>query len=285
MSIIPCATNPELQVLIKRYVEVLKTEAHNLGDHGLSEEQFYKSGLFRGAIESIRGEFSATMRSKREFFNEVLNHMQDKGFIKEWESSGSSNRHDYTVNLNSGRIAVIELKGCLDGNNTNIFDRPANAHEFVIWSLCTNVASNPKKSVWSGIHTRLSAEIITREERVDGLIVWDMLCGTIDRPCPKLHHDPSRVTEVGQYVTPPPCIYVFPATIPSPRNNPHPKAQRLEDVELLLAFQNCFGGKTDEINYVDFEVEHREQETERLTRVTRGNITVKQSELTSIKRK
>lgn len=285
MSIIPCSTNPQLQKLIKNYVEALKTQAHKLGDHGLSEDQFYKSGLFRGAIESVRGEFSATMRSKREFAREVLNHMQDKNFIKDWDSSGSSNRHDYTVRLNSGRIAVIELKGCLDGNNTNIFDRPANANEFIIWSLCTNPAADPKKNVWSGIHTRLSAEIITREERVDGLIVWDMICGTIDRPCPKLHYDPTRITQVGQYATPPPCIYVFPATIPSPRNNPHPPAQQIQEVEMLYAFQLCFGGREEEINYVNFEVEHREQETERLTRITRGGVLVKESGMTSIKRK
>src|SRR6266700_780489 len=112
MSIIPCSNNLELQKLIRNYVEVLKTEAHKLGTHGLTEEQFYKGGLFRGVIESVRGEFSATMRDKREFVRDILNYMQDKGYIKEWESSGASNRHDYAVTLTSGRIAVIELKGC-----------------------------------------------------------------------------------------------------------------------------------------------------------------------------
>ena len=218
MSVIPCSNNPELRRLINEYVEVLRTQAHTIGSHGLTEEQFYTSGLFRGAIESVRGGFSATMRDKREFARDILNYMQDRQFISDWESSESSNRHDYRVQLRSGRVAAIELKGCLDGNNTTIFDRPANAHEFVLWSLCTNSAADPKKNAWSGLHTRLSAEIISREVRVDGLIAWDMVCGTVDRPCPKLHHNPERVTRVAQFATPPPCIYVFPATIPSPRN-------------------------------------------------------------------
>jgi len=122
MSVIPCEQNEGLQKLIRQYAETLKTEAHKLGAHGLTEEEFYNSGLFRGAIERIRGQFSATMRDKREFGRHVLNYMQDQGYIADWESAGESNRHDYVVRTKSGRVGVIELKGCLDGNNTNILN-------------------------------------------------------------------------------------------------------------------------------------------------------------------
>ena len=124
MSVIPCQKNESLTELIKDYAEVLKTEAHKLGNHGLVEQEFYNS-VFRGAIERVRGQFSATMRMKREFVRHVLNHMQDRGFIQDWESAGETNRHDYTVRLKTGRVSVVELKGCLDGNNTTIFERPA----------------------------------------------------------------------------------------------------------------------------------------------------------------
>lgn len=144
MSVIPCEQNAELQGKIRNFAEILKTQAHKLGEHGLDEQEFYNSGLFRGAIERIRGQFAATMRDKREFVRHVLNHMQDRGLIAEWESSGSENRHDYTVKMPSGRIAVIELKGCLDGNNTNIFERPPHAQEFIIWSVCTNPGADPR---------------------------------------------------------------------------------------------------------------------------------------------
>lgn len=284
MSVIPCECNTDLQRLIREYVEVLKTEAHRLGTHGLSEEEFYNSGLFRGAIERVRGQFSATMREKREFARHVLNHMQDGGFIQDWESAGEANRHDYVVRLHSGRVGVIELKGCLDGNNTNIFERPASAQEFVIWSVCTNPGADPRLNAWSGIHTRLSAEIISRQQRVDGVIVWDMVCGTVGRPCPKVAADAARTTAVAHYTLPPPCIYVLPATVPSPRNNPRPAAQALDDVHLLKAFHDCFRGHDDEVNFVDFEVEYRGVETVRRTRVRRGGQIAKESNLTAIQR-
>lgn len=284
MSVIPCQKNAELDKLIDDYADALRVEAHTLGTHGLSEKDFYDSGLFRAVIEKIRGEYSATMRGKREFAQHVLNHMQDNGFIQEWESAGEANRYDYAVTLPSGRIAAIEMKGCLDGNNTNIFERPAHAQEFVIWSVCTSPAADPRHNAWSGLHTRLSAEIIVRQQRVDGLIIWDMVCGTIGRPCPKLEGTEDRLTTLGHYRVPPACIYVFPATVPAPRNNPHPSAQDIDDVQILKAFHDCFGGRDDEINYVDFDVEYRNSDTVRRTRVRRAGATVRESRLTAIRR-
>ncbi len=284
MSVIPCQQNKNLRKLIERYAEVLTTEGHRLGDHGLGENEFYNSGLFRGAIERIRGQYSATMGPKREFVRHVLNFMQDRKAIAHWESAGEKNRHDYTVHLPSGRVSVIELKGCLDGNNTNIFERPAHAQEFVIWSVCTNPGADPRKNAWSGIHTRLSAEIVSNKKAVDGVIVWDMVCGTVGRPCPKMKDAAERLTTVAQFELPPPCIYVMPATVPSPRTNPTPAAQALEDVHLLQAFHDCFGGRGDEVNFVDFEIEHQGAETMRRTRIRRGGEVVRESQFTPIRR-
>lgn len=284
MSIIPCEQNGALRKLIEEYSENLKSEAHKLGAHGLSAQEFYNSGLFRGAIERIRGQFAATMREKRNFVSHVLDHMRDGGYIAGWDSAGEANRHDYVVRLNTGRIAVIELKGCLDGNNTNIFERPPQAQEFVIWSVCTNPGADPQHNAWSGIHTRLSAEIIFREQRVDGVIIWDMVCGTVGRQCPKVAADVGRSTMAGPYVLPPPCIYVLPATIPSPRNNPHPAPQSLDDVQLLKAFHDCFKGRDEEVNYVDFEVAYHGADTVRKTRVVRNGATQRESDATAIRR-
>lgn len=284
MSVIPCQQNAELRKRIEEYAEVLKVEAHRLGNHGLSEKEFYDSGLFRGSIERIRGQFSATMREKRTFVALVLNYMQDQGFIADWESAGDANRHDYAVTLNSGKTGIIELKGCLDGNNTNIFERPPHANEFILWSVCTNPGADPRHNVWSGIHTRLSAEIISRSQQVDGVIVWDMVCGTLGRPCPKLTARPDAKTVVGPHELPPPCIYLMPATIPSPRNNPRPPLRSVEDTELLKAFHECFKGRAEELSSVDFEVSHRGSDTVRRTRVIRdGEITV-ESDQTAIRR-
>ena len=285
MSVIPCEKNQDLTKLIRDYAEVLRTEAHKLGNHALDEQEFYSSGVFRGAIERVRGQFSATMRMKKEFVRHVLNHMQDRGFIRDWKSAGESNRHDYVVSMKTGRVSVVELKGCLDGNNTTIFERPAHAQEFIIWSVCTNQAADPRKNAWSGIHTRLSADLIDRQQRVDGVIIWDMVCGTLARPCPKLSGTQERMTAIAQYMLPPACIYVLPGTIASPRNNPGPVAQSLDEVHLLKAFHECFQGASEEVNYVDFEIEQRGQETFRKTRIRRAGVVSKESEMTPIQRR
>jgi hypothetical protein len=282
LSIIPCEQNQGLRDQIERFAETLKTEAHRLGDHGLDEIEFYNSGLFRGAVERIRGQFSATMRGKREFVQHALNHLQDGGFIAEWDLTSDASRNDYSVRLNSGRMAIIDLKGCLDGNNTNIFERPTNADEFVIWSLCTNPGADPRRNAWSGVHTRLSAEMISRNQHVDGVILWDMVCGTIGRPCPKLN-DPSRLTDLGPFRTPPPCIYILPASIPS-LAAPHVDAQSLENVELLAAFHACFGGHDDELNFVDFDVAQLGNEMLRKTTVRRAGTVQQTSDMTAIRR-
>ncbi|MFY0633367.1 MAG: hypothetical protein JXQ91_06120 [Vannielia sp.] len=284
MSEIPCIKNEDLRKKILEFSEVLKTQAHTLGNHGLDEQDFYQSGLFRGSIERIRGQFSASMKEKRAFVALVLSYMQDEGFVADWGSAGEANRHDYFVELNNGRTAIIELKGCLDGNNTNIFERPPHADEFVIWSVCSNPGADPRHNVWSGIHTRLSAEMIDRGQRIDGLVVWDWICGTTARPCPKVALDPSSLTEVGQYKLPPPCIYLFPGTVPSPRNNPKPRVNQISDVGILQAMHECFRGNPKDVNSVEIEVAHHGAETVRTTTINRGGAKQKTTEPTPIRR-
>jgi len=280
----PCEKNAALKARVASLAEVLKTEAHTLGDHGLDDQEFYNSGLFRGAIEQIRGEFVASMTPKREYVSHVLNHMVDEGFIQDWLSAGAANRHDYSVTLNDGRTAAIELKGCLDGNNTNIFTRPPHADEFIIWSVCTNPSADPAKNVWSGIHTRLSAEMIDRDQRIDGLVVWDYVCGTVGRPCPKLVEAPDRLIELGPYRLPPPCIYMFPSSVPAPRNNAAPQPQRVGNVGILDAMHRCFGGRDEEVHSVFFEARYEGTDLQRKTRIERNGTLMRATGFTSIKR-
>ena len=165
-----------------------------------------------------------------------------------------------------------------------LFERPPHAHEFIIWSVCTNPGADPRHNAWSGIHTRLSAEIISRDQLVDGIVIWDMVCGTIGRPCPKLLADPSRTTVVGPFSLPPPCLYVLPATIPSPRNNPSPSPQALAGVQIMQAFNDCFGCVEAAINYVSFDVQHRGPDTVRTTRIRRDGAIQRESNPTAIRR-
>lgn len=287
-AVVPCERNPDLERRIREYAETLQTQGHRLGNHGLDEEEFHQSGLFRGAIERVRGQFSATTRDKREFVRLVLNHMQDGGFITSYEATGGANRHDYAVLMPDGRTCAVALTGCLDGNNTNIYERPDLAREFVIWSLCTNPGADPRRNAWSGIHTRLSAEIVTRRQQVDGVVVWDWLCGTLSRPCPKLLRDPdpdSRLTTVGRYRVTPPCICLMPASVPTIGTDPDPPPHELEAVAFLQALHGCFGGLDDEVNSVGVSVSTCDGEVMRQTTVSRGGVIIHQSEPTAIRRR
>ena len=111
MSVIPCKQNRELRTKIKQFAETLKTESHILGEHGLDEREFYDSGLFRGAIERIRGQFAATMTDKREFVRQILDHMKEGGYIAQWRSTGEANRHDYTVTLRQREVSRYRTQG------------------------------------------------------------------------------------------------------------------------------------------------------------------------------
>lgn len=249
----------------------------------MPEEDFYNSGVFRGAIERIRGQYVAKMYEKRRFYKAILNHMQDNGFIRDFCSAEQKNRYDITVTMPSGKICAIELKGCLDGNNANIFERPAHAQEFLVWSMCSNKGASPPRNCWSGIHTRLGADIIVNSKVVDGLIVWDWICGTIGRQCPKIQNQIERATKVQNFIVPPPCIYIFPNTIPNFRSNPKAKAQKLENVEFLDALNKCFAGRPAELNFVSFDVKSENQTIFRRTTVVR-NDDERQSDFTEIKR-
>lgn len=283
--VIPCELKDDVRTRIETYAGELKAVAPTLGSHGLDEKSFYESGLFDAAIERLRGQRAASMSVKRNFLREVLDYMKAGGFIKEWAYTGTGERHDYQVILNDDKVSIFEAKGCLDGNNTTIFQRPANADEFLLWSLCQNPGSDPKHNAWSGIHTRLGGKILAEKELVDGLIIWDMLCGTAGRPCPKLDADSSRVKTLasGRNV-PPPCLYLFPRTIPDPRNNPAPRAWGLRDVGLLKALYDAFGCRDEDVTSVYIEARMEGANVQRRTILVKEDSTIAQSDWTTLKR-
>jgi hypothetical protein len=283
--IILCELLPETRDRIEAFAEDLKRHAPQVGTHGLTEQEFWDSGIFRSAIERLRGTQAASTSEKREFVRSVLDHLQTNGEIRRWEFSGSGERHDYDIEMSDGTRCVVEAKGCLDGNNTNIFQRPPQADEFLIWSLCQNPGSDPRHNAWSGIHTRLGAEIIHRKQKVDGLIIWDMVCGTRGRPCPKLNADPTRGTTLpdGKRL-PPPCLYLFPRSIPDPRNNPTPACWRLEEVKLLHALWRAFRGNDSDVVEVRIEARMEGPNLQRRTRFLRDGVEFYASDWTTLRR-
>lgn len=279
---IPCELSKEVQSRIKLYADALFAAAPKIGEHGLSEEEFWGSGLFRSAIEKLRGAQAATMIEKRRFIEWVLSKAKTSGRIKDFKFTGTANRHDYQVTLPDGRQSVFEAKGCLDGNNTNIFQRPSNADEFLLWSLCQNPGADPRHNLWSGVHTRLGGKIIAEKERVDALVVWDMLCGGPGRPCPKLKE--RRGVKIKNRIVPPPCIYIFPRTVPDPRDNPVPSLRKFVEVGLVKVLLDEFGGDERDVTEVYIEVRMNGPNVERKTRLVRSGSVVAESGWTELKR-
>jgi len=282
--IIPCELRPETKNRIAAYAEALIQAAPSIGDHGLNEQDFWDSGLFRSAIERLRGTQAAFTADKRRFMESVLDFLAQKGEIEGWVFAGNEERHDYEIVLPGGWLSVVETKGCLDGNNTNIFERPPHADEFVIWSLCQNPGSDPRHNAWSGIHTRLSAEEIHRSQRIDGVVIWDLICGTVGRPCPKLAN-PERATLLANgRAVPPPCLYLFPRSLPNPRNNPHPAVWKLEEVRLLHTLWKNFQGRPEDLIQVQIETRMEGADIQRRTRFTRQGEEFSTSGWTTIRR-
>jgi len=282
--VIPCERLPDVRVLIEEYAEALKSAAPGIGTHGLNNDDFRDSGLFGAAIERLRGQQAASMAAKRHFLECVLDQLKRSKRIKDFSFTGHGDRHDYRVNLNDGRTSIFEAKGCLDGNNTTIWTRPADADEFVIWSLCQNPGSDPRLNAWSGIHTRIGAKIVAERTLVDGLIIWDMICGTKGRPCPKLATNLARGTTLrnGKLV-PPPCLYLFPRTVPDPRNNPNPKTRKLAEVGLLKALYDAFRCAESDVTEVGIEARMQGADVERRTVLRRQGKRITQSDWTVLK--
>lgn len=283
-NVIPCDLLPETRAAIGQYAIELRKAAPSLGTHGLDEEAFWDTGLFHGAIEKLRGIQAASTERKRRFIEDILGFLKDRRLIADWTFSGGAERHDYCVVMPKGRVVIIEAKGCLDGNNTNIYVRPPNADEFIIWSLCQNPGANPKHNAWSGIHTRLGAGIIHRPDRVDGLIIWDMICGTTGRRCPKLVAHPERETVLARRNVPPPCLYLFPRSRPEPRNNPSPAPWRLEEVTFLHALYKAFHCDHGDVTQVRIEARREAANLQRKTTLLRGGEVVCESGWNAIRR-
>jgi hypothetical protein len=217
-----------------------------LGDAGVTAQQFPM--LLRAAIESLRGTASATTSDKRNFLETTLTYGVEQGVFTGWEFVGTENRQDYRVDLPDHTAVSIEAKGCPDGNNITIWDRPGWAQEFIVWSMCPeSLAHQPGEGVWSGIATRLIPKLTAEKAVVDALIFWDARCGSALRRCPKAFGVDglrSRATSIpgqdGRDWVPPPCIYLFPVAPPVVRNNPNPRTHTLETCKFADALLTLF---------------------------------------------
>jgi hypothetical protein len=245
---LPCR-HPPLDVdKVKRLLQELPSIAPDvLAAEGIDADAW--SALLRAAVESLRGAYSATTSDKRRFVEAVLDYGVAQGLFASWSFVGTENRQDYRVDLPDETAVCLEQKGCPDGNNTNIWDRPGWADEFVVWCLCPeSLVNQPGAGAWSGVSTRLLPKVYAERQLVDALIFWDGRCGSDQRRCPKRYgvedlRDKATSIPSQQGTTnwlPPPCIYLFPRSIPHVRNNRRPPVHTPGTLKIAKALLNLF---------------------------------------------
>jgi hypothetical protein len=247
---VPCRhqlDNSKIVSLIKLLRGLPKAAPELIQKHGIDPVDY--DLLFRSAIESIRGVFSATAEDKRKFLQVVFDKMKDSGAVKEWQSIGTKGRQDYRIMLPNKRSICVEAKGCPDGNNMNIWERPTWAEEFIVWSQCPDsLQHNPGHGIWSGVSVRLVPKMVVERQQIDAFVFYDGRCGSKHRQCPKsfgLTDDlRSKATDVKGYPDsrwmPPPTIYLFPRTIPHPHTNKQPPVHDLRSCQFANALLETF---------------------------------------------
>jgi hypothetical protein len=205
--------------------------------------------FLRAAVESLRGSWAASTTDKYRFIAEVLKFGATRKAWKSWAPVGTAGRNDFRVELNDGTLISIEAKGCPDGNNTNIWDRPGWADEFFVWCQCPeSLRHHPGTGAWAGIANRLLPKVAAERTVVDGFIFWDGRCGSKLRPCPKGYGVDglrSAATDIpGQSGredwVPPPCIFMMPKSPPHVSNNRVPAVHNIASLKFAAALLDVF---------------------------------------------
>jgi hypothetical protein len=212
----------------------------------------YKRGLvFRSAVESIRGTFIASSKTGREgLVGDVLENLKQRESIADYDATGSSRRHDFTVVLgrNPDYFAAMEVKGG-EGNSINISERPLWAREFGVWCHLDGAIVNQPGHGAHSIVNRLTNELVRRKKQVDVAFFKDVLCGTSTRPCPKY---PGNETTTG--LTTSPDVFLFPQRVPS-LDDPEPPVHTLDTLKLPKLILDLFGVVTSDYNRHLWEVQ------------------------------
>ncbi len=204
----------------------------------------------RAAVESLRGSWAASTTDKYRFLEAIFEYGVTREVFESWEEVTAQGRNDFRVILTDGTAVSIEAKGCPDGNNTAIWDRPAWADEFVVWCQCPDSFTlQPGVGIWSGIATRLASKCVAEGVMVDAMIFFDARCGTPVRPCPKDFGvtgalRSAATTNASQRDKPnwmpPPCIYLFPQSLPSPGRNQNPIVHSPSSLHFCRAILDLF---------------------------------------------
>ena len=190
---------------VSALIEAIGSDRDFLATKGLSIDE-YRSALPM-ALEAMRGSQSASNSEHRLFLMSIFDLLVERGLIEQYETPAYGADTVYRLHTQDcGDVAIIQ-KGCPDGAHSSVrWSRPEWARETYLWWLCSSLAYEPGEHVSKGVNRLRQRFFGDAIDQLDGVIFHNQLCGTPQRPCPKL----SRGIVVSERVVPPPCIYTMP---------------------------------------------------------------------------
>jgi hypothetical protein len=204
----PCrhagAPQPRVVANVATLIRELHMHPEILARHGLTPTEY--ADALPAAIETMRGAVSASNVENKAFLGGLLTAMLDRGLITELETPRYGNDTIFRLTVpDHGDVAIIQ-KGCPDGaHSSRTWETPAWATETYLWWLCSSMRYNPGTHVTKGVN-RLQKRYFESSKKLDGIVFHNQLCGSPQRPCPKIG---NSIVVNGERV-PPPCIYVMP---------------------------------------------------------------------------
>lgn len=203
-----------------------------LAQHGLTPEEYVRA--LPAALESFRGSMAASNQLRRDFVLDIIGLLVETGAVESYQAPKYGEDTVYRLFLEGGKQVGVIQKGCPDGKHSSVaWGRPEWADELYLWWVCDSKAYDPGEHVWKGVNRIRGKVSVPGEDQLDGVIFYNQLCGTADRPCPKL----NRAIQRNGRQMPPPCIYTFPKWEPGQNTlNWHGEAKRVFPAKLLGAF-------------------------------------------------
>ncbi len=225
---------PSEQVIahvIRLLSRTLPDDCDYLEKNGLTREEYEQAlGV---AVEQLRGSMAASNQGRRTFVEGVVELLVRKRSVVRYDLPKYGGDTVYRLWLEDGKQVGVVQKGCPDGKHSSVnWSRPEWADELYLWWVCDSKRYEPGEHVWKGVN-RVRGKVSTPgQDQLDGIIFFNQLCGTAERPCPKA----IRVEVCGEQY-PPPCIYVFPRWRPDKREmNWRGQEERSFPGKLLQAF-------------------------------------------------
>ena len=186
-------------------VASLANDAAYLAAKGLTSEE-YRQAL-PAAIEQLRGSQAASNANRRHFLITLFEEMRQRGLISKFDMPRYGDDTVYRVSVDGlGDVAIIQ-KGCPDGAHSSVrWAVPDWAVETYLWWLCSSLTYEPGEHISKGVNRLRQRFFSEATDALDGVIFQNELCGTANRPCPKI----DLAISINGSMVPPPCIYIMP---------------------------------------------------------------------------